>query len=270
MSDSGRAVVPPGGSYPLPGHPAPYDFDWKSGRVLDEFQVVYIRSGRGTLETRHGGRRNISAGQAMILFPQEWHRYRPHAATGWHETWVGFQGDYASHLMRQFFRPEAPLVTVANQEDMEWVMKALVAEKANPKGSSSRSMMAVRVLEMISILHEARRANEGAGSMPSIENARLDILVRTSERIDWSSMARRHGLSPVAFRRKFKEATGRSPLGYQIEIRLNQAAELLRHGRQTVGEISEILGYANVHFFSRQFKERMGCSPRDFRTRNGK
>ena len=45
-----RVPHPPGFPYPPPGHPGGYQFDWQKGRVLHEYQIVYISPGQGRLE----------------------------------------------------------------------------------------------------------------------------------------------------------------------------------------------------------------------------
>lgn len=264
LSDTGDAVIPAGAPYPPSGHPSPYHFDWREGRRLDGFQLVFILEGKGALETDHGGKHRIRSGQVIMLFPQEWHRYRPDPSTGWHESWVGFQGDYVGHLMRHFFTPAKPVISFDGSPDIRRVLKKLVDELPMERGSR-RSLAAAAVLELVALLHQASRAEENSQDHTRIERARLDILMAATQKIDWIALARRQGMSHSSFRRRFREVTGRSPLDYQIEIRINQAMELLRHTKQTVEEIAEQLGYANVHFFSRQFKERTGVPPRDFR-----
>ncbi len=60
--------------------------------------------------------------------------------------------------------------------------------------------------------------------------------------------------------------TGRSIENYIIEIRIARARELLAGSGKTVNEIGQQLGYSNVYFFSRQFKEKTGMSPTEFRS----
>lgn len=60
-----------GMSYPYGDHPAKYHFNQEKGRVLDEFQVVYIIRGAGWFESAHCVRTKISAGDAFIIFPGE-------------------------------------------------------------------------------------------------------------------------------------------------------------------------------------------------------
>jgi len=52
-----------------------------------------------------------------------------------------------------------------------------------------------------------------------------------------------------------------------LRLRLERAVTLLRESSQTISQISDALGYRDVGFFSRQFKQKMGFSPAMFRKR---
>jgi len=269
LHDAGSAVISPGSHYPPAGHPKAYDFAWKEGRVLNEFQILFISRGRGTLETRRAGVRHLRAGQAFVLFPKEWHRYRPAANTGWTECWVGFSGDYVAHLMQHYFSAEDPVITPEDASEIETMIQQLVTSIAGLHQVGARSLLAVRMLDLVARLYQHRQKPAASAAHPRLESARMDILTHATERIDWIDMARRYGMGYATFRRRFKEMTGHSPLDYQIQVRLNRAAELLRKESTTAREIAERLGYAYVHFFSRQFKKRFGHSPQAYRSLSG-
>ena len=109
----GYQFVPPGGSYPLSRHPDGYDFKPQSGRVLGEYQMVYITRGDGYFSSASSRRQKVSAGTMMLLFPDEWHDYRPNPSTGWDEYWVGFRGEAVDALFRgRFFTREEPLIHI--------------------------------------------------------------------------------------------------------------------------------------------------------------
>jgi AraC-like DNA-binding protein len=247
--------------------------------VLGEFQILMIAEGRGVLETRRGGRRHVRAGQAFVLFPDEWHRYRPIPHVGWRELWIGFGGDYATHLMRQFFDVRSPVIAPPNSAELAVLMQQLVADAtglaANPRRVATQPVIApraalrIRILELIALLHRSMRNTTRDGQVGVLESARVGILTHATEKIDWRAMARRYGLGYATFRRQFKQMTGRSPLDYQIQVRLNRAAEMLKSSSLTVQEVSQRLGYTHVHFFSRQFKKRFGKAPQQFREAAG-
>ncbi|MDF3127751.1 AraC family transcriptional regulator [Kiritimatiellaeota bacterium B1221] len=75
------------------------------------------------------------------------------------------------------------------------------------------------------------------------------------------------GLSFSQFARRFQRLYEMSPHDFLIEQRINKARAQLRESQMTVGEIAESLGYKDVGYFSRQFKQKAGVSPLAFRKR---
>ena len=85
----------------------------------------------------------------------------------------------------------------------------------------------------------------------------------TAHAID--DLARQAGLSEGHFRRLFRHLTGESPVQFILRKRMQRAAFYLSETKLPVSAIAGILGYRDVYFFSRQFKERTGRSPREWR-----
>lgn len=63
---------------------------------------------------------------------------------------------------------------------------------------------------------------------------------------------------------KFKEKTGYSIIQYFINMKIDKAKELLSQQRYTVSEISDMLGFASLFYFSRQFKQCTSMSPTEY------
>jgi len=82
---------------------------------------------------------------------------------------------------------------------------------------------------------------------------------------DYALIAREMGLSEGSLRRKFKAATGMSLHSYVLQQRMVQARNLLAETDLPIKSIAGRLGYSNVYFFSRQFKQLTGASPGAFR-----
>ncbi len=72
-------------------------------------------------------------------------------------------------------------------------------------------------------------------------------------------------LSVRHFSRVFKEIYSVPPMEYIISLRLKHACVLLQDSDTTVSEVALNVGFSNISFFSRCFKERLGLSPRDYR-----
>jgi hypothetical protein len=98
---AGTVKVQPGAIYPVhkEDHPALFR-PVTEGRILPEFQMVYISSGEGIFKS--GGRTyQVKPGSLMLILPGIKHAYKPLPETGWHEYWVGFKGTYFSELVME-------------------------------------------------------------------------------------------------------------------------------------------------------------------------
>jgi len=83
------------------------------------------------------------------------------------------------------------------------------------------------------------------------------------------AMARRVGMSLRNFVRRFKEATGDSPLIYLQKLRIAAAKRLLEGDHRTMQEISDAVGYQDVAFFRNLFQRHTGVSPSAYRQKFG-
>lgn len=63
------------------------------------------------------------------------------------------------------------------------------------------------------------------------------------------------------FRREF----GATPYAYQLDRKIETAKTLLTDTQMSIGEISESLGYSDMHYFSNIFKEKCGIRPLAYR-----
>jgi transcriptional regulator GlxA family with amidase domain len=81
--------------------------------------------------------------------------------------------------------------------------------------------------------------------------------------------AHRVGMSLRNFVRRFKQATGDSPLNYLQKLRIAAAKRLLESNHRTMQEISDAVGYQDVAFFRSLFQRHTGVSPSAYRERFG-
>lgn len=71
-------------------------------------------------------------------------------------------------------------------------------------------------------------------------------------------------ISPSYLGKIFKSVTGKSPITYLLEIRINKAKELLKDG-DSVSHVSEKLGFNDLFYFSKCFKKCEGISPSHYK-----
>jgi len=78
-------------------------------------------------------------------------------------------------------------------------------------------------------------------------------------------MVEQSGLGERTFKRRFRKATGMSPIEYVLTLRLEEAKQMLEATDQTVEAIAEAVGYEDAAFFSRKFTARVGLTPIRYR-----
>ena len=80
-------------------------------------------------------------------------------------------------------------------------------------------------------------------------------------------MVHESGLSERSFKRRFKAATGMTPMEYVHTLRLEEAKQLLESSDAPIEVVAEQVGYADASFFRRLFGRRVGLSPLQYRRR---
>ena len=72
------------------------------------------------------------------------------------------------------------------------------------------------------------------------------------------------GLSRAQLHRKMKEITGITSSEFIRNIRLEQAAKLIKEGKINITQVAYTVGYNNQTHFSTVFKKHFGMSPSEY------
>jgi transcriptional regulator GlxA family with amidase domain len=73
------------------------------------------------------------------------------------------------------------------------------------------------------------------------------------------------GLPERSLKRRFKAATGTTPINYVQNLRIEEAKRLLETGGASFEDIAGEVGYDNLAFFRRVFRSRTGLTPGQYR-----
>ncbi len=92
----------------------------------------------------------------------------------------------------------------------------------------------------------------------------LNDKLESSEHIDLNEISFRIGFSKSYIKSQFKKKTGNSIIQYYIDMKIDKAKKLLSQQKFTVSEISDMLGFGSIFYFSRQFKLQTGMSPSEY------
>jgi AraC-like DNA-binding protein len=263
----GYSNVPPDSPYPSSLHPELYDFAWSQGRVLPEYQVLYITRGEGEFESEAIGKEMVAAGTVLLLFPGVWHRYRPTTEVGWEEYWLGYNGPYADRLVaRAFLSPDRPVLrTGLDDAILRPYLQMLDRVRVEPAGYSQ--LLAAGTMEVLAAALGAARTQRDGGRLDAlVRQARLVLEQQTEQPADMEALAASLKLSYAHFRRVFKQQTGMSPYQYHLQLRVHRARELLRGTTLSVKQIAARLHFESPYHFSKIFKKKTGdMSPTQWR-----
>ncbi len=259
----------PGDEYP-PSYPkSKYQFSPDMGRVLTEYQLTFIAKGRGVFACEACGRdrqMELTEGCVFILFPGEWHSYRPDPETGWTEYSIGFNGSYMDSLVaNHFLSKDRPILNVKGSENMRQMFTAAV-EAAFSQHRGYQQLIAGTLYHILGTAYY-HECNKDYSSPDIVEkmNMAKNIIEGEFATITPPELSERLNMGYSNFRRLFKEYTGFSPAKYIIEMRILKAKELLSFTTQTVKEVSFSIGMENYDYFSVMFHARTGYTPSDYR-----
>lgn len=266
----GFQKVNPGEDYPPQKHNPEYMFNPSVGRVLSEYQLLYITEGKGRLVTEHGGKFEIKAGNMFLIFPGEKHSYFPDPETGWSEYWIGFNGSNVdSRTSEGFFSPLKPVYFIGYNENVIELYREAI-RTAQRQETYFQQLLAGIVNHLLGLMFMTDRNNrmqpdEEGRRIVNRARAFMQASVETDLRMP--EVAEHVGVNYTSFRNLFKQYTGLSPAQYFINLKIHRAKEMLRSTSASIKEISIILQFENPEYFATQFKKKTGISPTEFRNR---
>ncbi len=85
--------------------------------------------------------------------------------------------------------------------------------------------------------------------------------------ITLDDLAKEAALSRYHFIRLFAATTGKTPLQYLAELRIDTARQHLAVGTEPISQVGRRCGFPSPEHFARVFRKHVGCSPSQYRRR---
>ena len=268
ISTVGYEKIDPWEAYPTKGHAYGYYFNIDKGRVLDEYQLLYQPEGEGVFESAHIPETRIKPGDIFLLFPGEWHTYRPLTDKGWTSYWIGFKGKNIDDRVKAgFLSPDKPIYHVGFNNDIisifEKAMK--IADSEDPNYQQTLAGIVNYLIGQMYYLERNCELKKNSDQVDLIAKSKVMIGESLETCITIQEIAQKLGISYSSFRKLFKEYTGIAPAMYQHNLRLQLAKELLTSTDESIKEIAYRLNFGSPDYFSSKFKAKIGMKPSDFR-----
>lgn len=100
-----------------------------------------------------------------------------------------------------------------------------------------------------------------------VDRLKVYIEAHLKEDLSRKVLAQTVYLSEDYISKIFTAVTGMSVSGYITQRRMEKAKEYLQHSGLTVSRIAMEVGYTNFSYFSKNFRDYVGCTPNEFRKR---
>ncbi len=241
----------------------------------DNYTLWAVQAGSGSMGSGQGRPRlSLAAGDAMLCPPGAAMVCRQDSAADWVYRWVAFQPRPPLERLLGWPGVESgpARLRVADAELWRRIRDALgdLDDAVHRFSPPRRTDLCFNLLEQALLWLEA--ANPHAhrpAEDPRVLQA-VSYIARTYHRkLTVGELARQCHLSPSRFAHLFRRITGRPPMRYVEQLRLEHAQRLLLGTTDTLAKIASACGFCNEFHFSHVFKRRVGRSPTAFRRGRG-
>lgn len=264
--DCGTSMIRPGAKFPAREHPESYRLTWDRGRILHEFQMIYLVEGKGIFESEPSGSINLESGSVILIHPEIWHRYKPVGEQIWHTYWAGFGGTLAKQFIQKLdLTAQNPVKIIGYQEKIIQIYLNII-EGSQIEYTGYQQVFIGEIIKLIGLIHAIHRKSEFRQKDVDriIQEAKI-MLMRNGLNASMEEVADKLNMGYSSFRKLFRDYTGMSPGQYQMQHKIKNAMSLLNEGKYSIKEIASKLNFESPQYFTRIFKAKTGKSPREYR-----
>lgn len=240
-----------------------------NGRSGENYLLAFCTRGEGIVLLA-GEQVPVTDDQFFIIPQRETFKFYSVLKSNSRFLVAGFNGKNIRQMSREFFvvRNLVPSVNnmVANREMLfEEIFNNL------SKGFHSQIVEYVNLCFghlLATFLYANRNSDDLAEVSNPVVHRSIHFLEKNlHKKLTLQQIANDAGLSPTYFTTIFRKQTNYSPMSYFSHLKLLKACEFLDYTHLKVKEISYRLGYTDPYYFTREFKNKMGMSPRQYRNR---
>lgn len=247
---------------------SPFDLIADQSEGIPGWIMLYTLEGEGVLDT--GVRQLPMQPGNMVLFEPGavFSYYRAPAASTWGHYWIAFQADASWREWMSWPRvgPHIGYLAIAEPAAIQQNLEDLNQSFLSPspmKIELEHNLLEQLILRVCNLLP----SESHAGIDSRIAKAQIFIESNYDRVFTLKEVAAAVNVSASRLAHLFKDQTGLTILEWRDEKRMMTAAQLLRGSRTPISAIAEKVGYVDAPYFSRTFKRLIGCTPKQYRSR---
>lgn len=249
------------------------------GEQHDFWEIVYVDSGEISVIAENNGYL-LKQGEIIFHKPNEFHALASTPKEPHNVIVTTFE---SSSPAVDFFKNKIFILNSKQRkilslylEEIKRAFSSNYAENQNlllqPISDAGAFQLSVAQLEylLIELLRDnsinKRNRHEHHIARKNVENVLVDSIKAYLQEnlyhnLSLSDVCKHYNMSKSYICQIFHNESGGGLIDYYIDLKIQEAKYLIRKGEMNFTQISEKLGYASIHHFSRSFKSKVGMSP---------
>ncbi len=232
-----------------------------------QYILIYCVEGEGWFSV-DGQKSNITANQFFVIPANTAHSYGTKNINPWSIYWIHFSGKNAGY----FYEPATKVQTISPStisriDDRIQLFEEMIQNLEMGYSKENLQYANVCLLHfLVSFKYVTQfRQIRTVLEKDNIENLITFMKENLKTKLTLKKLAEEAGISASHLSLIFRQRTGRSPIDYLQNLRIQRACQYLDNTQIKVSAIGQKVGFDDPFHFSRVFKTIMGNSPRDYR-----
>lgn len=235
-----------------------------SGEKHSYWELTYVDKGE-LLTTIDGVSYHLKQGDLIFYAPMQFHTQSTFEKISSSYLTINFKMNFnhADLLCNKIF---------SLQRDSYFIVTRLIEELSNDNlYSNDLSLCYLKqlIIQMLRLDNSQFHSKPTTHMQQTYENELLnDILLYIDdniyEKISVSTLCDHFCISTSMLHSLFRKNMNNTAKNYINELKLSKSKELIRNSTHTLSEISEMLGFSSIHYFSKKFKSYFNISPTEY------
>lgn len=235
-----------------------------SGEKHSYWELTYVDKGE-LLTTIDGVSYHLKQGDLIFYAPMQFHTQSTFEKISSSYLTINFKMNFnhADLLCNKIF---------SLKRDSYFIVTKLIEELSNDNlYSNDLSLCYLKqlIIQMLRLDNSHFHSKPTTHMQQTYENELLnDILLYIDnniyEKISVSTLCEHFCISTSMLHSLFRKNMNNTAKNYINELKLSKSKELIRNSTHTLSEISEMLGFSSIHYFSKKFKSYFNISPTEY------
>ena len=223
--------------------------------------LLYFYGCDGIYKSKNGNKINAKQGD-IIYLPKCSQYYTQFLNKTKQISTVLIEFDIRQNIEEVIFSNDIKIIHSNTNE----LIKNLFLKIANEFSLQNHSLFSIKsyLYEIFNIIQKNNLQKLISNSFNSIKKGIEYLENDISQKLSIEEVAALCNVSNSYFRKQFKAYSGYSPIEYRLNKKIFYAQKLLINGEYSVSQISDMLGFSDVSYFSKIFKNKTGKAPKQF------